>query len=510
MYATILRFYQNVNSRLATALTSAYLLAFVPAIALVAYWIGGEPVLVFVTLCTPLLILFSRLIQSKPRIPSHAAENYVSRHAMQALVEKSLLRSQAANLSTGIYLIEIEGLGPRRSMCNQGAPFRDMAFSRMRKMCRQDDEIYRMSDTRFAIVLSPCLKLDFETMMQHANCLQGVLEEPMTCHGRTLEFRAAIGFCENSRIQSCTGAKLLDAAIWALDEAKSQDPSAMRSWSEEESGDKIARRTQLNTVKKALENGEIVPWYQPQICTSTGNVTGVEALARWVHPERGIVPPSEFLTSLEQAGLLDRLSETVFHHSLAALQEWDNAGIHVPRVSVNFSGSELRNPRLVDRLKWELDRFDMPASRLGVEILETVIADSPNGVTVQNISELAKLGCMIDLDDFGTHHASITTLRRFTVHRLKIDRSFVTRIDRDQDQRKMFAAVLGLADRLGLETLAEGVETAGEHALLAQLGCDHVQGFGIARPMASDQMFGWVKKHEEQVAAAVWQGRNLG
>lgn len=126
-------------------------------------------------------------------------------------------------------------------MCDHSAPFRDMVFSRLRKMCRQDDEIYRLSDTRFAVVLAPCLKLDFETMMQHANCLQSVLEEPMTCHGRTLEIRAAIGFCENTRIQSCTGEKLLDAALWALGEAKSQGPSAMRSWSAEKSDDGHAR-----------------------------------------------------------------------------------------------------------------------------------------------------------------------------------------------------------------------------------------------------------------------------
>ncbi len=116
-------------------------------------------------------------------------------------------------------------------------------------------------------------------------------------------------------------------------------------------------------------------------------------------------------------------------------------------------------------------------------MLETVIARSDNDTITRNISRLAELGCGIDLDDFGTGHASIANIRRFSVARIKIDRSFVTRVDSDRDQQQMLTAILEMAERLDIETLAEGVETVGEHALLAQLGCGHVQGYGIARPM---------------------------
>ena len=159
---------------------------------------------------------------------------------------------------------------------------------------------------------------------------------------------------------------------------------------------------------------------------------------------------------------------------------------------MNFAGSELSNPRLIEKIKWELDRFDLTPDRLAVEVLETVVASSPDDMITHNINALGKLGCRIDLDDFGTGHASITNVRRFAVRRIKIDRSFVTRVDQDREQQKIVSAILSLSEQLGLETLAEGVETAGEHAILGQLGCGHVQGYHIARPMPMEDTFDWI------------------
>jgi EAL domain-containing protein (putative c-di-GMP-specific phosphodiesterase class I) len=182
--------------------------------------------------------------------------------------------------------------------------------------------------------------------------------------------------------------------------------------------------------------------------------------------------------------------------------QWDKAGLSIPCVSVNFSASELRNPRLTEKLKWELDRFDLTPDRLCIEILETVVAEAENDVIVRNIAALADLGCGIDLDDFGTGHASITNIRRFAVRRIKVDRSFITKVDIDREQQKMVSAILSLAERLGLDTLAEGVETAGEHTILAQLGCGHVQGFLIARPMAFEDTFDWIAHYQTRKTTA--------
>ena len=171
----------------------------------------------------------------------------------------------------------------------------------------------------------------------------------------------------------------------------------------------------------------------------------------------------------------------------------------MPNVSVNFSGDELSDPKLIDKTRWELDRFDLAPQRLTVEILETVIDGAQNDIVTRNVADLAKLGCNIDLDDFGTGHASIAHIRRFRVGRIKIDRTFVTRIDADREQQQMLTAILEMANQLEIETLAEGVETVGEHALLAQLGCGHVQGYSIARPMPFGDTIGWLREHSRKL-----------
>jgi EAL domain-containing protein (putative c-di-GMP-specific phosphodiesterase class I) len=169
-------------------------------------------------------------------------------------------------------------------------------------------------------------------------------------------------------------------------------------------------------------------------------------------------------------------------------------------VSINLSQQDLTNPNLNNTIARELDRFDLPPHRLGLEILETVVTDTPDDVTVRGLQRLSQLGCTIDLDDYGTGHASIAAIKRFPINRIKIDRSFVTKCDQNPDQQRLVSALLSMAEHLEIETLAEGVETVGEHALLAQLGCGFVQGFGIARPMPFAETYGWLRQHAAKIA----------
>lgn len=490
-------------------------LAFLPAAALGAYWLGGETFLIIAALGLPLVALVTGLGQSQQRPPGegYALQDTVSAQTATAWAEDMMGRSRVTNLSTACILIEVDGLS---DLDMPGAEptveaLRDLTLTRLRSMLRREDRAARMGDTRFAIFMAPAMRLDLESLLQLASRLQAVIEEPAVVDSGTRYLSASIGFCGSPRLEErASGTQLLEAAQIALAEAMANGPSAIRAWSENLRAAHLAQQSLQKEVRKALGNGQIQAWFQPQLCTSTGAISGVEALARWIHPERGIVPPAQFLRSLEEGGMLDRLGETMLNQSLTALRHWDEAGLGIPRVSINLSAPELRDPRLSQRISWDLDRFGFEAERLGIEILETVIASAPEGVIANNIRALGEMGCYLDLDDFGTGHASITTLRRFSVNRLKIDRSFVTQVDRDEEQRRMVAAILSMSDRLGLETLAEGVESVGEHALLAQLGCDHVQGFGIARPMPADQLVEWARAHAERVAEAQRLGRNTG
>lgn len=374
---------------------------------------------------------------------------------------------------------------------------------------RQHDVAARLEGTRFAIALGPTRRADLETIIQIAARLQAAVQEPISVDAMTLYLTCSVGFCLAGRATEAGGAGLLAASELAADDAWRNGPSAIRAYSTEIASAALGRQSLRDQIECALDEGQIVAHFQPQLSTDTGIVSGFEALARWMHPEKGLLPPAEFLSAVTSTGLSTRLGEVMLFQTLSALRSWDRAGYQVPAVAVNFCKEELRNPRLVERLRWELDRFDLAPSRLTVEILETVVAETDNDMVVRNIAALAEIGCGIDLDDFGTGHASITSIRRFAVNRIKIDRSFVTRVDCDPAQQRMVTAILSMAERLGLQTLAEGVETVGEHAMLAQLGCSHVQGFVIARPMPFQDTVGWLEQHQMKLRSTARLGRRI-
>jgi diguanylate cyclase (GGDEF)-like protein len=369
------------------------------------------------------------------------------------------------------------------------------AADRMELMVRETDVVAHLGGHRFAIMLTQNRQLDMEIALQLSERLHRELADPFTIDTSTIYVTASVGMCLARRLKECTAFSLLQGAEVALEEARRHGGNALRIHSDEMAKIVAARHDLISEVPSAFELGQIVPWFQPQICTDTGRISGFEALARWKHPTRGMIPPMDFLESVETAGMMSRLGEVMLFHGLAALRSWDRAGYDVGSVGVNFSSTELRNPKLVDKLKWELDRFDIQPERLTIEVLETVVATTENDAITKNIAALATLGCTIDLDDFGTGHASISNIRRFAVNRIKIDRSFVTNIDSDPQQQKMVSAILMMAEQLDLHTLAEGVETIAEHAMLSQLGCNFVQGYGLSRPMPFEDTIGWMEKH---------------
>jgi diguanylate cyclase len=330
-----------------------------------------------------------------------------------------------------------------------------------------------------------------------------VTQQHVTLATGPVQVTCSVGFCFAQQLVQPSGRALLDAAQVAGDEAATCRPGAIRGFSADLARARSDRDTLRASFSGAVDRGEIRAWFQPQVSTDSGDVTGVEALVRWHHPDRGCLAPGAFLPALEGSDLMELLGQTMLTQSLAALAEFDQRGLRIPTVAVNFSAQELRDPQLPERLGWVLDRFGLAPSRLTVEVLESVVAGDGEDIIASNIGRIAALGCAVDLDDFGTGHASITAIRRFALNRLKIDRSFIRDVDQNRDQQNLVTAILSLAERLGLETLAEGVETPGEHALLAQLGCGHVQGYVIAKPMQVEDLSTWLVTYQENRAKAL-------
>ena len=503
---------------LALRLLGPRVMSALPAATIGAHSVGGVGAMMAFALLVPAAVALT--LRARPpargsaigRAERDGLTGLVMRAGVAAWLDEVLDGRAGRGRTTACLVIEVDEF--RRTADRVGMAMADEVLrrvgERLADTCRAGDAVGRLGGATFAVALAPVWRADLEIVLQLAERLQAAVAEPVSTAGGTVHLTASVGFCLPSRAPRPGGEAMIEAAERAAAEARRAGPAAVRAYSEEIGRRLSARHALAGGAEEALAQGWIVPWFQPQLCTDTGTITGFEALARWCDPVRGVVSPAEFLPALEQAGLLERLGETMLHQSLQALRAWDRAGMSVPSVAVNFSPEELRNPGLLDRIRWEIDGFDLAPHRLTIEVLETVVAGRGDDVIVRNLLGLAELGCRIDLDDFGTGHASIGAIRRFPVARVKIDRSFVSGIEDDPAQRRMVAAILGMAEQLGLDTLAEGVETPGQHALLAQLGCGHVQGFGIARPMPFDDAVVWASRLKARIGAPPTIARRAG
>ena len=478
------------------------LLVFLPAVLLVGATLWGEPFLVTSAIAFPVAYALAGLKSPGPDGDKDGLTGLSLRPAVTELLDRTFSGSRSARRTTIAFAIavdEFETLEERFGLAASEEVLRKVG-ERIAIALRGTDIVARIDKATFAAAFGPVQRADIEAGLQVAARIQDAVRQPILIGTTHIHATCSVGFCLAARTPVPSGAAALAAATEALHEAQASGPGAVRSFV---TGRKIpgvpSNAESLLDALSALEAGQIRPWFQPQICTDTGKVSGFEALARWEHPERGVLGPADFLPALSEAGQLEQLGEVVLFHALTALKKWDRAGVSIPSVGVNFSPEELSNPRLPERIAWELDRFELAPDRLTIEILENVVAKTNDDCVVRTISRLAEMGCRIDLDDFGTGNASLTALRRFKVGRIKIDRSFVTNIDDDPNQKRMVAAILSMAERLDLETLAEGVERVGEHAILSQLGCGHVQGFGIARPMPFEDTIDWIR-HRHEVA----------
>lgn len=495
------RSFDQIRSFLAHALLRPQMLAFMPALILGGYWFGSGGLLMVASVVVPVLLILGVTATPEEPVQIDALTGLPGRDQALAALLPKLTEFRQAGKSCIAFSIQIDDhaqLSDRLggSACDE---ILMQTAARLTTAARHGDIVARLGEYRFGLIVGTIGAGGMEIGLQVAERVQKALAEPISIDSTSVYVTASIGFCLARRAPEHTAEAMLGAAESAMEEARRAGGGTIRAYSEEMREVIETRIVLAEELSAAFDASQIRPWFQPQVSTDTGEVTGFEALARWDHPERGIIPPADFLEALDNSGLMGRLGETMLFQSLSALRSWDRAGYHIPAVGVNFSSTELRDPQLVDRIQWELDRFDMSPDRLTVEVLETVVADAVNDVITANIATLATLGCTIDMDDFGTGHASIGNIRRFAVNRLKIDRSFVTHVDSDPQQQKMVSAILSMADQLDLDTLAEGVETVSEHSMLSQLGCGHVQGFGIARPMPFDETIPWLEKHNAKL-----------
>ncbi|MBF5081969.1 bifunctional diguanylate cyclase/phosphodiesterase [Quadrisphaera sp. INWT6] len=365
---------------------------------------------------------------------------------------------------------------------------------RLRTSVRAQALLARFAGDEFVIADHLATRDDIDALCQR---LLAALAEPVVIAGVEVVVSASIGVARcaddpTGRLgETATRAESLlhraDAAMYQVKHGSRAGGAG--GWAVHDPGapDPAADRLRLlEQLRHAVTNGQLRLHYQPRIDLSDGSTSGVEALVRWAHPERGLLSPAHFIEAAESSGLIRELGAWVIDAAVAQTAAWNAAGRRL-QVGVNVSARQLSDPALVGVVTAALARHGVPASQLVIEITETALMVDPEAAAA-NLQQLTDLGTLVAVDDFGTGYASLTYLRRFPVHELKIDQSFVAGVVVSPRDRAIVAGCIQLAHALGLVSVAEGVETSAQRDVLIDLGCQVVQGYFYGRPQSPDSL----------------------
>jgi diguanylate cyclase (GGDEF)-like protein len=378
------------------------------------------------------------------------------------------------------------------------ALLREVAHRLESVLLRRGDSVARLGGDEFAVLLRG---QDITQARVIAERLRQALEVPMQVERQAIDMSAGIGVAaypehaDNaelllSRVEIAmytaklrhVGVMLYDATI----DQKSQDTLSM-----------------LSELRRAVEGDELVLYFQPKLALADGAITGVETLVRWVHPQRGFVPPGDFIPFAEQTGFITDITQWVMRKSVQQAARWQAEGLDLS-IAVNLSTRDLMDIELPQRFAEMLARERVEAGRFCLEITESAIMDDPQRA-LSTLDRLHAMGFRLSIDDFGTGYSSLAYLKRLPVDELKIDRSFVSGVETDRDDAVIVRSTIDLGHNMGLKVVAEGIENEAIWRHLRAAGCDVGQGYFMSKPIPATQLAEWMAKwqppHAEDMAA---------
>jgi diguanylate cyclase (GGDEF)-like protein len=360
----------------------------------------------------------------------------------------------------------------------------EIVARRISSAVRPDDVVARLGGDEFAVLL-PAME-DAYSAIEIAGRIKAALAVPVRLEGVLMDVDVSIGIAL-APTHGSDSEVLMRRADVAMYVAKGEQ-TGIEVYDSARDPNSPQRLGTVTALREALDQGHLELHYQPKVGLLDGAVLGTEALVRWRHPERGLIQPDEFVPLAERTGLVHRLTAYVLRAALTQVSDWWREGLQVP-VAINVSMRDLQEPDLAELVVRELRRNLLPPGALTLEVTESVLVQDA-GQAVETLRQLAQLGVLSSLDDFGTGYSSLSLLEKLPVSEVKIDRSFVRRID-DGDS-SMVGAIVGFAHGLGLSVVAEGVETIETWQALCDMKCDIAQGYHVARPMPAPQATEWL------------------
>ena len=368
---------------------------------------------------------------------------------------------------------------------------------RLRTNLRSAETLARLGGDEFVVLLA-----DFggpAELLRALDRLLVVLRQPFALQGKEVFSTGSLGvarYPEDGEVPE----ELVKRADIAMYKAKDQGRDRYLFYAPSMDSQAVTQLSLETDLRRAVAQGELELHFQPVVRMATGRAESVEALVRWRHPRRGLLVPAEFLWLAEAAGLSDAVDLWVLRAACGTLRSWRETGLDV-RGAVNLSARPFQEDGLVERVRAALADCGLPAAALEIEITETLAMQSAEA-SLGVLRGLKQLGVGITIDDFGTGYSSLAYLRDFPLDTVKVDASFVRGLPHDRGSASIAAAVIALAHQLGIEVVAEGVEEEAQWHLLAELGCDAVQGFLVTPPLPADECLAWLRGRAQRLAAA--------
>jgi diguanylate cyclase (GGDEF)-like protein len=354
-----------------------------------------------------------------------------------------------------------------------------------------EETLYRFGGNAFVLV---CWPGDLAGAQRRAAQLLGTARQPLHVERRELFSTLSIGA---ALMKAGTGTDAAQMAEAQVQQAASACNRVRRAGGNDfaiydEAMGLAASKTlrMITELQHAVQNEELRLHYQPKVDTASGRLVGMEALVRWMHPERGMISPNEFIPVAEDTGMIVAIGRWVLREACRQNAEWQQAGLRPIRVSVNLSARQFRSDNLPDEVNAALVEAGLPASSLELEITESMVMEDPERV-IDLLDKIRAQGIHLSLDDFGTGHSSLAYLKRFPIDCVKIDRAFIKDMPGNTDDVAIARTIVAMAKALDLTTVAEGVETAEQLELLKNMGCDQIQGYLFSRPLPADEFLAY-------------------
>lgn len=416
-----------------------------------------------------------------------ALTNYPNHKVFIESLSKQIHKSKKNRTKFAVSLLDIRGIGEINNVYGMGIGDQVIkeVGDRIKRELNVSQEIFKYGGNVFAIIEQDIR--DEEQVGTFLMKVNRVMEEPIAIRNRYMyiEIKSGVAFYPNDSLQS---AELINMAQGALLHAKKQKSIVPYAYYSKSIQAEVEKNLQIEAeLRLAVENDEFIVYYQPFVELKEEKLVGMEALVRRRKESGEIIPPSEFIDSLEKMHLIEKVGICILEKVCMQLNEWMSKGYHVVPVSVNLSALQFKNPTLAQEIKHVLQKYDIPPHYIILEITETTVMEDV-GIAQFIIEELKTYGFAISIDDFGTGYASIGYLKKFMFDHLKIDISFIREIVVSAEDRAIVEAIIGIAKTLNLKTIAEGIETEEQLYVINELGCEMGQGFLWNKPIAASQI----------------------